>query len=443
MSLKSSTNVEVNTHELILEVDAASFDAAIEKVYQKEKKNIAIPGFRKGKVSRKMAENYFGENAFYEEAINSLVGSELYSAIEETKLEVVAQPSIELVSVDKENGVVLKATCITKPEVSIENYKGVAAPKVVKEITDAEVDEQIETLRKRNARIVPIEDRPAEMNDEVVIDFEGFKDDVAFEGGKGEDFPLTLGSKQFIPGFEEQIVGHSVGEDFEINVTFPESYGMEDLAGKEAVFKIKIKEIKAQELPELDDEFVKDTSEFDTLEELKNDIKTKMIESSENQSNIEFENAVFDKVINSLEGVIPQCMFDSRIDRLIHEFENKLSQSKMSLDLYLQYTGMDMDEFRATYKERAEGEVKLRLALEKIAQLENIEVTDEEVENGIKELADNNKMEVEQVKKIINIEDYKLDLLAGKAAEIIKESAVVDNTLVEEVVEAVAEEVQE
>lgn len=436
MSLKSSTNTKVNTHELILEVTAADFDAAVEKSYQRQKKNISVPGFRKGHVTRKFAEKYFGENAFWNDAIDALCNAEIAAALEETKLDIVDRPAAELVSADMTNGVVLKVTLTTKPEVKIDGYKGIKAPKVVKEITDADVMVQIDSVRARNARIVSVDDRPAQMDDEVVIDFEGFKDGEAFEGGKAEDFNLKLGSGQFIPGFEEAVVGHNVGEQFDINVTFPENYQMEALAGQPAVFKINLKEINVQELPELDDDFVKDTSDFETVDELKADTMKKLTESAEQKANSDFENAVFDKVIELIEAEIPECMYESRIDRFVSEFEQRLRMQGMELSLYLQYTGMDMDSFRESHRERAVAEVKLRLALEKIAQLENCAVSDEEVENGIADIAKSNNIDADTVKRIINLDDYKTDLLVEKAADIVKESAVVDNS---EAVEVSAE----
>lgn len=431
MSLKSSTNVSVNTHELILEISAEDFNAAILKAYQKEKGQIQIKGFRKGKAPLALIEKYYGEEVFFDSAVNALVGPELSSALDETKLDIVDRPDVEVVSCSKADGVVLKATCTTRPEVNVPEYKGLKAPKVIDAVTDEVINEQIEAVRKRQARIITIEDRAAEMNDEVNIDFEGFKDGEAFDGGKGEDFDLTLGSQQFIPGFEDQVVGHKTGEEFEINVTFPEDYQMKSLAGQAVVFKIKINAIKTQELPEFDDEFVKDVSEFDTVDEYKADLKTKLEKSASNKADAQFENYLFESIIKNLEGEIPECMYDQKIEREIQEFEARLKQNQMTLDLYFQYTGMDMDDLKATYRDRAVSEVKLRLALENIVAKENIEVTDEEVENGLKELAANNNLSVDDVKRFISVEDYKMDLKVGKAADIVKESAVVDNSLAE------------
>ncbi|HAS78902.1 MAG TPA: trigger factor [Ruminococcus sp.] len=432
MSLKSSTNTKANTYELILEVDAAAFDAAVENVYKRQKKNISVPGFRKGKVTRKFAEKYFGENAFWDDAINALCNSEVAAALDETKLDIVDRPAVELVSADMNNGVVLKAVLTVKPEVNIADYKGIKASKIVKEITDADVNAQIDSMRARNARIVSVDDRPAQIGDEVVIDFEGFKDGEAFDGGKAEDFNLKLGSGQFIPGFEEAVAGHSVGESFEINVTFPENYQMAELAGQPAVFKINLKEINVQELPELDDDFVKDTSDFETVDELKADTMKKLSENAENRAAADFENEIFEKVIALLDAEIPECMYENRIDRFVSEFEQRLKMQGMELSLYLQYTGMDMDSFRESHRERAVNEVKLRLALEKIAELEGFEVSDEEIENGIADIAKSNNIDADTVKRIINIDDYKTDLLVEKAANFVKENAVVDNSAAEE-----------
>lgn len=432
MSLKSSNKTDVNTTELVISIDPETFEAAVEKEYQRQKKNIQIKGFRKGKVSRKLAEKEFGEGAFYEGAINSLVGPEIDAAVSETGIVLVDRPSLEVLSIDKAEGVEIKAVCITNPEIEIADYKGIKAPKKVSEITDEDIDKQIEMIRKKNARIVSVTDRPAEMNDEVIIDFEGFFGDEAFDGGKGEDHPLRLGSGQFIPGFEEQIVGHNIGDEFDVNVTFPEDYQMVDYAGKDAVFKTKLKAISYEELPEIDDDLVKDATEFDTVEEYKNDIRTKLEEAAVNQAEASFENAVMEKLIEKVDAPIPNCMYEHRIDALINNFNQQLRQQGMDLKLYFQYTGMDMDSFRETYRDRAESEVKLRLALEKIAELEDIEVSEEEINNGLSEIAASNNMDVETVKRFINVNEYSEDLKVQKAVDLVKENAVIDNTPAEE-----------
>ncbi|MDE7104335.1 MAG: trigger factor, partial [Ruminococcus sp.] len=408
------------------------FEAAVEREYQRQKKNIQIRGFRKGKVPRKLAEREFGEGAFYEGAINSLLGPEIDAAVRETQLELVDRPSVEVTSIDKSTGVELKAICVTKPVIEISDYKGIKAPKVVNEITDADVDKQIDIIRKKNARIVSVEDRPAQMNDEVIIDFEGFFGEEAFEGGKGEDHPLKLGSGQFIPGFEDQICGHSIGDEFDVNVTFPENYQMEDYAGKDAVFKTKLKAISYEELPEIDDDLVKDATEFETVEEYRADIRTKLEDAAAKQADSAFDNAVLEAIIEKVDSPIPNCMYEQRIDTLISSFDQQLQQQGMNLKLYCQYTGMDVDSLRDTYRDRAVGEVKLRLALEKIAELENIEVSEDEINNSLGEIASANNMDVETVKRFIPMNEYVTDMKVQKAVDLIKENAVVDNSVTEE-----------
>ena len=432
MSLKSSTKTDVNTTELIISIDADAFEAAVEKEYQRQKKNIQIKGFRKGKVTRKLAEKEFGEGAFYEGAINSLLGPEIDAAVKETGIVLVDRPNVEVTSIDKAQGVELKAVCVTKPEIEITDYKGIKAPKEVKEITDADIDNQIDVIRKKNARIVSVDDRAAQLNDEVIIDFEGFFGDEAFEGGKGEDHPLKLGSGQFIPGFEDQIVGHNIGDEFDVTVTFPENYQMSDYAGKEAVFKCKLKAISYEELPEINDDLIKDATEFDTVDEYRADIKSKLEEAAVQQADSAFENAVMNALIEKVDAPIPNCMFEQRIDALMRSFEQQLRQQGMDLKLYFQYTGMDADSFRDTYRDRAVNEVKLRLALEKIAEVENLEPTEEEINNGLADVAAANNMDVETVKRFIPMEDYIEDLRVQKAVDLVNENAVVDNTPAED-----------
>lgn len=424
--LKSSTKTDVNTTELVISFDAATFEAAVEGEYQRQRKNIQIKGFRKGKVSRKLAEREFGEGVFYEGAINTLLNPELNAAVVSENLELVDRPSVEVTSIDKENGVEVKAICITKPVIEINDYKGIKAAKSVKEITEDDINQQIEIIRKKNARIVSVEDRPAQLGDEVIIDFEGFFGDTAFEGGKGEDHPLKLGSGQFIPGFEDQIVGKNIGDEFDINVTFPENYQMEDYAGKDAVFKTKLKSISYEEMPEIDDELIKDATEFDSVDEYRADIRTKLEEAAEKQADSAFENAVLQAVIDKVDTPIPNCMYEQRIDDIVASFDRQLQEQGMSMKLYCQYTGMDVDAIRDTYRDRAIGEVKLRLALEKIAELENVEISDDEINEGLAPIAAANKMDVEMVKRFIPMEDFVTDLKVQKAVEIVKENAVAE-----------------
>ena len=432
MSLKSSNKTDVNTTELVISIDPETFETAVEKEYQRQKKNIQIRGFRKGKVSRKLAEREFGEGAFYEGAINSLLGPEIDAAVKETGLVLVDRPNVEVTSLDKAEGVEIKAICVTKPEIEISDYKGIKAPKEVKEITDEDIDKQRDIIRKKNARIVSVDDRAAQLDDEVIIDFEGFFGDEAFEGGKGEDHPLRLGSGQFIPGFEDQIVGHNIGDEFDVNVTFPENYQMSDYAGKEATFKCKLKGISYEELPEINDDLVKDATEFETVAEYKDDIKSKLEEAAVQQAEAEFDNAVMNALIEKVDSPIPNCMYEQRIDALMRSFEQQLQQQGMDIKLYFQYTGMDTDSFRETYRDRAVNEVKLRLALEKIAELEKIEVSEEEINNSLGEIAAANNMDVETVKRFIPLDDYTTDLKVQKAIDFVKENAVVDNTAAED-----------
>ena len=426
MSLKSSTKTDVNTTELVISIDADAFEAAVEKEYQRQKKNIQIKGFRKCKVTRKLSEKEFGEGAFYEGAINSLLGPEIDAAVKETGIVLVDRPNVEVTSIDKAQGVELKAVCVTKPEIEITDYKGIKAPKEVKEITDADIDNQIDVIRKKNARIVSVDDRAAQLNDEVIIDFEGFFGDEAFEGGKGEDHPLKLGSGQFIPGFEDQIVGHNIGDEFDVTVTFPENYQMSDYAGKEAVFKCKLKAISYEELPEINDDLIKDATEFDTVDEYRADIKSKLEEAAVQQADSAFENAVMNALIEKVDAPIPNCMFEQRIDALMRSFEQQLRQQGMDLKLYFQYTGMDADSFRDTYRDRAVNEVKLRLALEKIAEVENIQPTEEEVNEEISKMAETYKMEADKLKELLGereIEQIKKDMAVQKAVSLVADAA--------------------
>ena len=425
MSLKATNNVETNKYELEIEISAEDFEAAIEKAYLKARKNIAMPGFRKGKAPRKLIEKEYGEQVFFEDAVNLLYAPVVNGAVEESGLELVTRPEVEVTEISKENGVKLKATCITKPEVEVKDYKGIEVEKVVNPVTDEDINKQLDALREKNVTVETVDDRAAENGDDVVIDFEGFKDDVAFEGGKAEDFTLSLGSGQFIPGFEDQIVGHNAGEDFDINVTFPDEYQVKELAGAPAVFKIKLKSISKKVMPELDDDMVKDSTEFDTVDEYKADVKKKLEEANEKHADSEVEAKIFDKVIENMTAEIPQVMFDSRVNEMISELEQRLAPQGISLDLYMQYTGQTIDTVKKAYAEQAEKQVKLRLALEKIAKLENIEVTEDELKAEFDKLAEAYKLDVDQIKQFIHDDDLKKDIAVGKAVDLIKDAAVI------------------
>lgn len=425
MSLKATNNVETNKYELEIEISAEDFEAAIEKAYLKARKNIAMPGFRKGKAPRKLIEKEYGEQVFFEDAVNLLYAPVVNGAVEESGLELVTHPEVEVTEISKENGVKLKATCITKPEVEVKDYKGIEVEKVVNPVTDEDINKQLDALREKNVTVETVDDRAAENGDDVVIDFEGFKDDVAFEGGKAEDFTLSLGSGQFIPGFEDQIVGHNAGEDFDINVTFPDEYQVKELAGAPAVFKIKLKSISKKVMPELDDDMVKDSTEFDTVDEYKADVKKKLEEANEKHADSEVEAKIFDKVIENMTAEIPQVMFDNRVNEMISELEQRLAPQGISLDLYMQYTGQTIDTVKKAYAEQAEKQVKLRLALEKIAKLENIEVTEDELKAEFDKLAEAYKLDVDQIKQFIHDDDLKKDIAVGKAVDLIKDAAVI------------------
>lgn len=425
MSLKATNNVETNKYELEIEISDEDFEAAIEKAYLKARKNIAMPGFRKGKAPRKLIEKEYGEQVFFEDAVNLLYAPVVNGAVEESGLELVTRPEVEVTEISKENGVKLKATCITKPEVEVKDYKGIEVEKVVNPVTDEDINKQLDALREKNVTVETVDDRAAENGDDVVIDFEGFKDDVAFEGGKAEDFTLSLGSGQFIPGFEDQIVGHNAGEDFDINVTFPDEYQVKELAGAPAVFKIKLKSISKKVMPELDDDMVKDSTEFDTVDEYKADVKKKLEEANEKHADSEVEAKIFDKVIENMTAEIPQVMFDNRVNEMISELEQRLAPQGISLDLYMQYTGQTIDTVKKAYAEQAEKQVKLRLALEKIAKLENIEVTEDELKAEFDKLAEAYKLDVDQIKQFIHDDDLKKDIAVGKAVDLIKDAAVI------------------
>ncbi len=425
MSLKSTNKVETNKYELEIEISAEKFEEAIQKAYLREKGKIQISGFRKGKAPRKLIEREYGEEVFFESAVNIIYPEEVDNAVAESGLEIVTRPEVEVTDISKTEGVKIKATVITKPEVEVKDYKGIEVEKVVKTVTDEDVDKQTEALREKNARVLTIDDRAAEMGDDVVIDFEGFKDDVAFEGGKAEDFTLNLGSGQFIPGFEEQVAGHNIGEEFDINVSFPEDYHVEDLKGAPVVFKIKLKSISKKEIPELDDEMVKDATEFETVDEYKADVRKKLEEHAQEHADHDVENALMDKVVENMTAEIPQVMFDNRVNEMMMELEQRLAPQGITMEMYCKFTGQDIDTVKKAYKEQAEKQVKLRLALEKIAELENIEVTDDEAAQEIQKIADQYKMTVDKVKTYIREEDVKKDIAVGKAVDIVKDNAVI------------------
>ena len=425
MSLKSSNKVETNRYELEISIDGAAFQDAVQKAYRKNVKKMNIPGFRKGHAPRSIIEKYYGEQVFYEDALNIVYPDAVESAVEEAGLELVGDKiDTDVTSIGKE-GVELKITVTVKPEVELGEYKGLAAERAAAEVSDADVQAEIDKLAERNSRMVTVEDRAAEDGDIVVIDFEGFVDGEAFEGGKGESYSLTLGSNQFIPGFEEQVVGHNTDDEFEINVTFPEEYHAEQLKGKPAVFKVKVHEIKKREMPEMDDEFAKDVSEFDTLDELKEDTKKKIAERKEKEADDAVETKLIDQLIEGMKAEIPEAMFERRVDENLRDFDYRLQSQGMNLDMYMQYTGSSVEDFRNNFRPQAERQVKVRLALEKVAQLENIVPSAAEIEEEYKKLAENYSVELERAKSAVPETEIVKDLAVTKAVDLIKENAVI------------------
>ena len=426
MSLKETKKLSANRYELEIVIGADKFAEAIKQAYENQKDKISIPGFRKGKVPYAMVIKMYGEEAFFEDALNILYPDAVEEAIAESGLKVINDKmDFDMVSISKEDGVDFKIAVTTYPEIEIGEYKGLKAEKVIAKVEDSEIDAQIKGMADRNARMVSVEDRAAQMGDTVVIDFEGFKDGVAFDGGKAEGHTLELGSGAFIPGFEEQIVGKNIDDEFEITVTFPEEYGAEELAGKEAVFKIKLHEIKLRELPEIDDEFAKDVSEFDTLDELKADLKEKALAQKARFADEEVENDLVSQIVESLKGEIPEAMFESRLNQSVEEFGYRLQMQGLDLDTYLKYSGTSMDDFKATFRPQAESQVKFRLALEKIVELEKIEATEEELDARFEEMAKQYGMEVEAVKNAVPASELAKDVAVGKAIDLVKETAVI------------------
>ena len=423
MSLIKKELTEKSGFEIEFSVSKELYEKAEYEAYRKNVKSINIPGFRKGKAPKAIIEKYYGKDIWFEDAINACIPEAFEEAVKEAGLDIVGQPQFDLVSNDGD--IVLKAVGFVKPEATIDGYKGIAVEKKVDAVSDADVDAEVENARKRNARTIDVADRAATMGDIANINYEGFVDGVAFNGGKGENHDLTLGSGAFIPGFEEQIVGKAIGEEFEVNVTFPEEYHAAELAGKAATFKVTVKAITKIELPELDDDFAKDVSEFDTFAEYRADIEAKILKRHENAAESIFEETIVKALNEKLAGEeIPEAMFEAEAENLLRDYDNRLRMQGLDLNTYFKYTGMTLDTMREQMRPQAESFVKTRLALEKIAELENITASEEEIEAEYTRLAEAYQMDADAVKGMIPAESVAEDLKVKAAMELVKTNAV-------------------
>ena len=425
MALKECTKKEeANSYELVVSVDGETFEKAIDAVYRKQVKKINVQGFRKGKAPRRIIERMYGAEVFYDDAMQDCYPDALYDAAKEADVKIVAVVSLEAVEAGKD-GFTFKAQVVVEPTMEIDNYKGIEIEKKSTEVTDEILEKEIERVRESKSRLVSVEDKAAENGDTAVIDFEGFVDGTAFEGGKAEGYNLALGSGNFIPGFEEQIVGHKAGEEFTITVKFPEDYQAEELKGKDAEFKINLIEVKTKELPEFDDEFVQDISEKETVDEYKEELKETVSKRLTEEADKDVDEQISNKLMELLEGEIPEAMYEKQANDMVRDFEMRLRSQGMDMQTYMQYMGMDVNAVKAMYREDAEKRVKLRLALETIAKKENIEVTDADVEDEYSKMAEAYKMDVDKVKQAIPADSLSEDVKVQKALDLVKKSAVI------------------
>ncbi len=424
MTLISAVKNEGNSAQIKFLIESDKFKTEVDALYKKKAPGITIPGFRKGKAPRAMVEKFYGKGFCYEEAINNLLDSEWPKALEASGLDVVSRPEIDIEDIN-DNGVTVIANVKVKPEIKLGEYKGLEAVKNVGEVTNEEIESELQKIRNRNSRTTEITDRAAENGDTVTIDYSGSTDGKKFEGGTAEKQSLVLGSGSFIPGFEEQVTGHNVGDSFDIQVKFPEEYHAPELAGKDATFSIVLHKIEKTELPELDDDFAKDVSEFDTLDEYKADISAKLKSGKEAQADSEVENSLIQKIVETCEVDIPSEMIDAETENLVRDYDNRLRMNGLDLKTYFQYTGLDLDALREQMRPQAENQVKIRLALEKIVSLENIEVSEEEIEKEYSDISSYYNMESEQVKGLIDAKDISADLAAKKAVKLIVDNAVI------------------
>lgn len=424
MNLKNVTTPEKNVREIEFVIEKDAFDKAVDTAFKKNASKMNVPGFRKGKAPRAIIEKMYGKGVFYEEAINSLLPEAYEAAEKAAEIKPVSRPEFDIASID-DAGVTMKAKVFVYPEVSIKRYKGLEAEKTLKPITDEEIDAEIKRVQERNAREIEVDDRPAQLGDIANIDYDGSVDGVPFDGGKAEGHDLKLGSGQFIPGFEDQVVGKTIGENFDVNVTFPTEYHAEALAGKAAVFHCKLNALKFEQLPDTDDDFAKDVSEFDTFAAYRDDLKAKMEEANEHHAEHDVEEKLIEALIANLEAEIPQVMFDTEVENQVRDFDNRLRQQGMDLSMYLKYSGMTLDNMREQFKPMAEKQVKARLALEAVSAAENITASDEEINEEIEKLAKAYHMETEQVKSFIEPEALTKDITVQKAMKLVRDSAVI------------------
>ena len=424
MSLTKSEVIEKNRYELQFSIDKATFEKAVSAVYRKQVKNINVPGFRKGKAPRSVIEKMYGAGVFYEDAINDLLPEAFTEALKEAAIDAVGNPEFDIVSLD-DNGLVMSAKVYVKPDVTVINYAGIEVEKNVEKVTDEEIENEINMVRERNSREIEITDRAAENGDNVIIDYSGSVDGVLFDGGTAEKQPLLLGSGQFIPGFEEQIVGKNIGDEFDVNVTFPTEYHAENLAGKAAVFKVKLHSINKIELPELDDDFAKDISEFDTFDEYKADVKAKIEKRHETTAENKVEEDLMNKLIEALEDEIPEVMFDAEVENCVRDYDNRLRMSGLDLGTYFKYTGMTLEQLREQMRPQAINQVKGRLILEKIAALESLTPSDEMIEEEYNRMSTAYNVPLDQVKASIDSAAIAEDMKVKMALDFVKEKAVI------------------
>ena len=426
MNLIKSEKTDKGVWTLQFSVDKDTFAKAVSDSFRKNSGKITVPGFRKGKAPRAVVEKMYGKGYFYEDAFNAVLPDAFEAALKDSKLDMVGQPDFDVVSVSDEDGVVFSAKVSVKPEVKIDGYLGIEAEKKVVPVTDEEVDQEIKTLQERNSRETDLDEGgKAEMGDICTIDFDGSVDGVPFDGGKGSDYPLKLGSGNFIPGYEEQVAGHTLNETFDVKVSFPEDYHVKELAGKPAVFKTTIHKIQHIELPALDDDFAKDFTEFDTFDEYRKDVRAKIEKRHGEEADSEFESAVLDQLIEKTDAEIPETMFVAETENFVRDYDNRLRMQGLDLKTYFQYTGMDLDKLRAQLRPQAEKQVRLRLALEKIAELEKLEATQEDIDGEIQRIADAYQMKVEDVRKAVPVDSVAEDMKVKKAMDLVKEKAVI------------------